>query len=162
MSDLSKQFGDFCLKNNIVIVTAESCTAGLIAGTIAQTPGSSSWLEAGYVVYTAKAKELMLGVKPETIQKYDITSVQVSDEMALGALNKSTANVAMSVTGVAGPGGGTLEIPVGTVCMSWSFKDKQNQVESYSEKVFFKGERNEIRENVVEYMLKKCMVYGGK
>lgn len=159
MLELSKKFGDFCVENGLVITTAESCTAGLIAATIAQTPGSSAWLESGFIVYTAQAKNKMLDVSIETIKQYGITSMEVSSEMAFGALKYSTANVAMAVTGVAGPAGGTEQIPVGTICMSWIFKNKDGVTETHDEIVVFKGERNEIREQVVEYMLEQCMYY---
>lgn len=158
MKILSRKLGNFCLKNNIVITTAESCTAGLIAATIAQTPGSSAWLESGFVVYSAKAKNSILEVSLDTIKEHDITSTEVSSEMAWGALKKSTANVALAVTGVAGPSGGTDEIPVGTVCMSWIMK-ANNEVCTHDEKKVFKGSRNQIRQDVVKYILEQLMKY---
>ena len=158
MIELSKDFGDFCVENGLVVTTAESCTAGLLASTIAQTPGSSDWLESGFIVYTAEAKNKILGVNPETIKEFNITSMEVSSEMAFGALKRSSANVIMAVTGVAGPTGGTNEIPVGTVCMSWIFK-LADSTETHDEIVVLKGERNEIREEAVKYMLHQCMNY---
>jgi nicotinamide-nucleotide amidase len=158
MLELSKDFGEFCVENGLVVTTAESCTAGLLAATIAQTPGSSAWLESGFVVYTAEAKNKMLGLNPETIKEFNITSMEVSSEMAWGASERSSANVIMAVTGVAGPAGGTTEIPVGTVCMSWIFK-LADTTETHDEIVVFKGERNEIRDEVVEYMLRQCIAY---
>jgi nicotinamide-nucleotide amidase len=152
MEILSKKVGDFCLLNNIKLVTAESCTAGLIASTIAMTPGSSAWLDRGFIVYSAQAKNEMLGVSLDTIEKFNITSEQVAKDMAIGALNNSKANFAFAVTGVAGPSGGTEEIPVGTVCMAWG---RKNDIES--ETVIFDGERNEIREKVVSYLLSKII-----
>lgn len=158
MQALSKKIGKFCLKNKLVITTAESCTAGLIASTIAQTPGSSAWLESGFVVYTGLAKNKMLGVSLDTIEKYNITSMEVASEMAFGALERSTANVALAVTGVAGPAGGTKEIPVGTVCMSWIIELKDYTVTHDEIKVFY-GSRNKIRKDVVAYMLEQLMFY---
>lgn len=158
MENLSAQFGEFCLKKKITVATAESCTAGLISGTIAATPGSSAWLECGFTVYTPKAKNKMLGVRFETIERYDITSVEVAEEMALGALDNSDANLSLAVTGLAGPSGGTEEIPVGTVCMAWAFKPLHGNVNVYCEKKHFTGNRNEIRNAVVAHMLNKVMV----
>lgn len=148
-------FSDFCIKNAISVVTAESCTAGLMAATIAQTPGSSAWLDSGYVVYTAEAKIRMLGVSPDTIERFDITSEQVACEMALGALERSTATLAMAVTGLAGPGGGTASIPVGTVCMAWAFRDRD--VVTLTR--VFEGDRNSIRQQVVDLMLSQAPSY---
>lgn len=156
MEGLSKQFGEFCVEEGYKVVTAESCTAGLISATIAMTPGSSAWLDRGFVVYTAEAKNEMLGVRFSTIDGFDITSEEVAKEMAMGALQRSKANLALAVTGLAGPSGGTDEIPVGTVCMAWATQNPRLKI--VSEKRFFDGTRNEIREAVVEYMLHKAMI----
>lgn len=158
MQLLSKKIGQFCIKNKLIITTAESCTAGLIASTIAQTPGSSAWFESGFVVYTAQAKNKMLGVNPDTIKKHNITSMEVSSEMAFGALERSTANVVLAVTGVAGPAGGTKEIPVGTVCMSWIIKLKEHII-THDEVKVFSGSRNKVRKDIVKYMLEQLIYY---
>lgn len=155
MENLSKQFGEFCKQKGFNAVTAESCTAGLISATIAMTPGSSAWLDRGFVVYTPEAKNEMLGVKFSIIDKFDITSEEVAKEMAIGALGKSSANIAFAVTGLAGPTGGTEKIPVGTVCMAWAVK--KTTIEIITETKIFNGSRNEIRESVVKYMLHKAM-----
>lgn len=156
MEKLSFDFGCFAKKHGLVVVTAESCTAGLISSTIAMTPGSSQWLDRGFVVYTAEAKNEVLGVNLDTIKKYNITSEQVAKEMVLGALKNSKANLALAVTGLAGPIGGTNEIPVGTVCMAWKLnKDERKMLKTQTK--LFTGNRNSIREQVVEYMLKFAM-----
>lgn len=155
MEALSKQFGEFCKNNGYKVATAESCTAGLISATIAMTSGSSQWLDRGFVVYTPEAKNEMLGVDFKTIERFDITSVQVATEMAVGALNNSNANLSFAVTGLAGPNGGTDEIPVGTVCMAWAYKGEE--IEVFTEKKVFSGSRNEVREAIAEYMLEKSM-----
>lgn len=158
MEELSKKFGDFCLNKKIKVVTAESCTAGFIGATIAMTPGSSAWLDRGFIVYTPEAKHSMLGVSPQTIETYDITSVEVAKEMAWGAIRKSEANLALAVTGVAGPSGGTESIPVGTVCMAWFLNHKKDGL--ILEKKVFEGSRNEIREQVVRHMLERVIQDG--
>lgn len=149
----------------VKIVTAESCTAGLIAATIAQVPGSSKWLESGFVVYTAQAKSALLGVNPQTIEKYNITSNEVAAEMAKGACaslekrDDKSFIVAVSVTGVAGPTNDVPEIPVGTVCIgihSRMMNDKKfNVYETSQECIHFSGNRNEVREQVVANVLQK-------
>jgi len=160
--DLSKKIGQFLKKNDYLLSTAESCTAGLIASTLAQTSGSSSWLDSGFVVYSPEAKNRSLGVKFSTIEEYDITSCQVAEEMATGALLNSRANVSVSTTGVAGPNGGTDKIPVGTVCFAWAFRDGSGNIFVKSEKMYFKGERNTIRENATAYSLDKIEFYSNE
>lgn len=153
MQEVAKNFGQICLKNKLIISTAESCTAGLISATIASVPNSSAWLECGFVVYSADAKNKILGVKLETIEKFNITSVQVASEMALGSLEKCNCNVSIAVTGVAGPSGGSDDIPVGTVCIAFAYKNKNGDIELKSTKQFFQGDRNTIRQKVVVYCL---------
>lgn len=154
----SQQIGNYLLNNKLLLTTAESCTAGLIASTLAQTPGSSSWLDSGFVVYSPQAKNRSLGVKFETIEKFNITSEEVALEMAHGALKNSHANIAVSTTGVAGPTGGSDKIPVGTVCMAWVFQNN-NQTISYSETKVFIGNRNQIRKQAVKYILNKIKFF---
>ena len=95
--------------------TAESCTGGLIAGLLTEIPGSSDMLERGFVVYSNAAKEELLGVPPETLAKHGAVSAETARAMAEGALAKSRAHIAVSVTGIAGPDGGTAAKPVGLV-----------------------------------------------
>lgn len=155
MLNLSKEIGQKLLDSKKRLITAESCTAGLIASTVAETSGSSQWLEGGFIVYTPEAKHKFLGVHYDTIEKYNITSEEVAYEMAKGALENSySANIAIAVTGVAGPGGGTEEIPVGTVCIAWA-RVYGEDIQVFTEKCFFEGSRNEIRQKVVEYSLVK-------
>ena len=156
MDKLSQEFGQFCVKNGFKVVTAESCTAGLIGSTIAMTPGASGWLDRGFIVYTPESKNEMIDVDFATIDKFDITSVEVAKEMAIGALNNSNGNFSLAVTGLAGSSGGTKEIPAGTICMAWGIIDNKN-IRVITEKKFFEGSRNEIREAVVKYMLNKAM-----
>ena len=97
------------------IVTAESCTGGLVAGLITEIAGSSAVLERGFVVYSNEAKVGLLGVAPETLAAVGAVSAQTAREMAAGALEHSRADISVSITGVAGPGGGSAEKPVGLV-----------------------------------------------
>jgi nicotinamide-nucleotide amidase len=143
--------------NQLHLVTAESCTAGLIASILAEQPGSGSWLECAFVTYSEHAKCSLLGVKQETIDRYGLTSEEVAREMAEGALRVSRANVALSDTGLAGPGGAD-NLPQGTVCLAWSF-EREGQSITYSETRRFEGERNEVRQSAAEYAIERIWHY---
>ncbi len=103
-----------------MLVTAESCTGGGIAAALTEQPGSSAWFERGYVTYSNAAKIELLGVQAGTLEQHGAVSTAVAQEMALGALAHSHAQLALSVTGSAGPDGGTPGKPVGTVCFAWA------------------------------------------
>lgn len=106
---------DVLRQRQLKLVTAESCTGGLIAGLLTEIPGSSDVLERGYITYSNAAKSSCLGVDPQLIAQHGAVSEEVARAMAAGALANSAADLAVSVTGVAGPGGGTAEKPVGLV-----------------------------------------------
>jgi len=106
-----------------MLATAESCTGGLIAGAITDVAGSSAVFDRGFVTYSNEAKQDMLGVRPATLEGFGAVSAQVATEMVLGARRRSRAQFAVSVTGVAGPGGGSAEKPVGLVWMGLSGPD---------------------------------------
>ena len=103
-----------------ILATAESCTGGLIAGAITEVAGSSAWFDRGFVTYSNPAKVEMLGVRPRTLATAGAVSEATAAEMAAGALARSRADVAVAVTGIAGPDGGTPDKPVGTVCFAWA------------------------------------------
>jgi nicotinamide-nucleotide amidase len=103
-----------------LIVTAESCTGGLLARALTETAGSSEWFDRGFVTYTNESKADLLGVRLATLEAHGAVSEPVAREMAAGALNHSTAALAMSITGIAGPGGAVPGKPVGTVCFGWA------------------------------------------
>lgn len=107
-----------------MLVTAESCTGGGIAHAVTRVSGSSTWFDRGFVTYSNAAKEEMLGVSPETLEEFGAVSEQTVREMAQGALEYSRAQVALSVSGVAGPTGGTPEKPVGLVWFAWATHDE--------------------------------------
>jgi PncC family amidohydrolase len=145
-------------ENHLKLVTAESCTAGLVASTLAEIPGCGSWLECAFVTYSAEAKVSCLGVNPETIERFNLTSEEVAREMAEGALRISRANVGLADTGLAGPSSGDSDIPVGTVCFAWSFERGQG-VKTFSETRKFNGDRNEVRQAAADYVLSRVWHY---
>ena len=135
------------------ITTAESCTGGWIAKAITDIPGSSSAFAYGIVSYSNGAKESLLGVQNSTLADHGAVSSQVVEQMAEGALQLSGADIAVAVSGVAGPDGGTDEKPVGTVCFAWAVREKSG-ISVDSEKQCFDGNRNEIRVQTVAQALR--------
>jgi nicotinamide-nucleotide amidase len=104
-----------CIERKLTIATAESCTGGLVAGALTEVAGSSAVLDRGFVTYSNNAKQQMLGVPAETLKDYGAVSRQTADAMAQGALEKAKVSLAVSITGIAGPGGGSADKPVGLV-----------------------------------------------
>jgi len=131
------------------LVTAESCTGGLIAGAVTAIAGSSDWFERGMVTYSNEAKQEMLGVRQATLDAFGAVSEATAREMAEGALRASRASISVAVTGVAGPGGGSREKPVGMVCFGWSRRGGTTEVET----VHFAGDRTAVREATVRHAL---------
>ena len=149
LMQLSEQVGLALKARGATMTTAESCTGGWIAKTITDVAGSSAWFERGFVTYSNEAKQEMLGVEPETLLKHGAVSETTASAMAAGALRHSHANWALSITGIAGPAGGSLEKPVGSVCFGWVGPDGRVEVES----CFFPGSREEIRSQSVAHAL---------
>ena len=135
-----------CRNNNIKIATAESCTGGLIAGCLTAVAGSSDVVERGFITYSNEAKSEMLGVPAELILRVGAVSEEVSRAMAEGALEHSRAQLTVAVTGVAGPGGGTAEKPIGLVHLSCSRKDGATRHERH----MYEGDRDAVRWATVE------------
>jgi nicotinamide-nucleotide amidase len=144
MDDLAKSVGERLKAARQILVTAESCTGGWVAQAVTSIAGSSDWFERGYVTYSNAAKEELLGVKQATLKKHGAVSEETAREMAQGALARSKGTVALGVTGVAGPGGGTPEKPVGMVCFAWSTADGLR-----SETKTFSGDRESVRRQSV-------------
>jgi nicotinamide-nucleotide amidase len=111
----SKRLFDICRRKNLKIATAESCTGGLVAGTVTEIPGSSHLLDRGFVTYSNEAKQDMLGVPPELLERYGAVSRETAEAMAKGALAHAPVDLAVSITGIAGPDGGSDTKPVGLV-----------------------------------------------
>jgi len=119
---LAKRIGACLKKRKLKLATAESCTGGWIAQAVTSVSGSSGWFDRGFVTYSNEAKSELLGVRASTLSRHGAVSAQTAKEMAAGALRRSRAQVAIAVTGIAGPGGGTRAKPVGMVCFAWAGK----------------------------------------
>ena len=137
----------------MMLATAESCTGGWIAQAVTAVPGSSEWFERGFVTYTYISKREMLGVKSATLDAHGAVSEQTVREMTAGALERSHAQVAVSVSGTAGPSGGTPQKPLGTVCIGWGAKDGALQ----SATKHFDGDREAVRRQAVVFALERVL-----
>ena len=138
----------------LMLVTAESCTGGMVATAITDISGSSGWFERGFVTYSNQAKSEMIGVPADMIEKFGAVSEQVARAMAEGALRNSRAQVSVSITGVAGPAGGSEAKPVGTVCFGWS-----NRLNTQIETQHFKGDREQVRTQAAAHALRRLLEF---
>jgi len=149
MDKLSAQLGAALSSHGMMLATAESCTGGGAATAATEIAGSSAWFDRGFVTYSNQAKTDMLGVSADTLQRFGAVSEATVREMVEGALRRSQAQVALAVSGIAGPGGGTPEKPVGTVWFAWGIKDRVGVARLYH----LSGNRAEIREQAVSIAL---------
>lgn len=145
---LVSEIADRLTESGQRLVTAESCTGGLVAAEITSRPGSSNWFERGWVTYSNAAKTEELGVEPELILQHGAVSEAVAAAMAEGARAHSLGDYAIAITGIAGPDGGSPEKPVGTVCFGWA-----SQTTCKTETVYFDGDRQSIRQQATAYAL---------
>jgi len=136
-------------QNKLSLVTAESCTGGWLAKQITDLEGSSAIFDCGFVTYSNDSKQHMLGVQKKTIEGHGAVSETVVKEMVVGALNNSKANFAVSISGIAGPDGGTKDKPVGLVCFGFMFRNKTPKAVTK----IFEGSRDEVRSDAVDYAL---------
>ncbi|MCM5572412.1 CinA family protein [Burkholderiaceae bacterium FT117] len=134
------------------IACAESCTGGLVSRALTEIGGSSDWFERGFVTYSNAAKADLLGVSADTLKAHGAVSEEVAREMADGALARSRAQLALSITGIAGPGGAVPGKPVGTVCFGWSALD----AEARTETVRFPGDRSAVRARAALHALRRA------
>jgi nicotinamide-nucleotide amidase len=133
------------------LVVAESCTGGWLAKILTDLPGSSEWFDRGFVTYSNQAKQAMLGVASTTLYQSGAVSEACVLEMTQGALRESGGDVAVAISGIAGPGGGSIQKPVGTVCFAWQIKGS----EGVSRRRCFDGDRNHVRWQAVVYALRE-------
>ncbi|MCW8825817.1 MAG: nicotinamide-nucleotide amidase [Gammaproteobacteria bacterium] len=144
-----EKLAELLLGHHWYLTAAESCTGGWLAKSCTDLAGSSGWFERGFVTYTNEAKNEMLGVEKLTIDTHGAVSEETVAEMAAGALAHSHAHIAVAISGIAGPDGGSESKPVGTVCFSWVVKDGESIVQT----VYFNGDREAVRHQAVEYAL---------
>ena len=144
MDALAQKVGERLKAARAKLVTAESCTGGWAAQVVTSVAGSSAWFERGFVTYSNEAKHELLGVQESTLRAHGAVSEETAREMAQGALSRGKGTVALAVTGVAGPGGGTLDKPVGMVCFAWA---SQRSVRSETQQ--FSGDRESVRRQSV-------------
>jgi nicotinamide-nucleotide amidase len=149
MEELAADLGRRLTAARRTLVTAESCTGGWAAQAVTAVAGSSDWFERGFVTYSNAAKREMLGVRAETLERHGAVSEQTALEMAGGALARSGASVALAITGIAGPGGGSAAKAVGTVCFAWAAKGSAAR----SETMLFAGDREAVRRQSVIHAL---------
>lgn len=143
-----EQIADALLARKWMLVTAESCTGGLVASRCTDVPGSSCWFFGGFVTYDNRAKMDWLGVHEETLRRHGAVSEQTVREMATGALARSEAQVALAISGIAGPSGGTPDKPVGTVWIGWAGPDGVR-----AERFHFEGDRATVRNRAADEAL---------
>jgi len=147
---LSAATGQRLLALRHMLVTAESCTGGWIAKCMTDVPGSSAWFDCGMVAYSYEAKQALLGVRPQTLEEFGAVSRETVVEMVSGALVHSGATVAVAVTGIAGPGGGSEDKPVGTVWVGWKRRGGYARAEVFH----FEGDRDAVRRQTVAAALR--------
>jgi nicotinamide-nucleotide amidase len=140
---LVKQVGDMLKQHKTMVVTAESCTGGMIAEALTSIAGSSAWFDRAYITYSYESKREMLGIHESTIQHHGSVSEECVSEMVLGALQQSHAQVSVACSGIAGPGGGSPDKPVGTVWLAWA---RQGCPEIVTKLMHFEGDRQAVRE----------------
>ena len=145
MDELARKLGARLKRGNETLATAESCTGGWAAQVVTSVAGSSAWFDCGMATYSYEAKQAMLGVRPETLEQHGAVSRETVLEMVSGALVHSGAGIAVAVTGIAGPGGGTSDKPVGTVWIAWKRRGGYPAAQAFR----FDGDRDAVRRQTV-------------
>jgi len=154
---LAQQLGQALLARGWVLATAESCTGGGIGAAITAVPGSSAWFDGGVISYSNRAKQALLGVSAESLLQFGAVSEPVAKQMALGALQCCAADLAVAVSGIAGPDGGSAEKPVGTVWIAWAKADG----EVTASRFVFAGDRQSVRQQTVAAALQGLLALAG-
>jgi|TARA_B110000259_G_scaffold186645_1_gene238421 nicotinamide-nucleotide amidase len=144
----AKHLSELLISRGLTISVAESCTGGSLSSSLTSISGASSYFNCGYITYSNQSKIDMLGVKPESIEIYGAVSEKVAHEMVMGSSQRSLSNIAVSITGIAGPSGGSALKPVGMVCIGFFFNDDVTTTTQ-----FFKGSRSDIVSQSITYAL---------
>ena len=150
LSNEAQLLSKLLISNDLTISVAESCTGGSLSRALTSIPGASSYFDCGYITYSNQSKVEMLGVDIQTIKTYGAVSEAVALEMVIGLATRSHSDIAVSVTGVAGPTGGTSEKPVGMVCFGFSYEGKTS-----TSTQLFSGDRASIISQSVSYALRQ-------
>ena len=153
LENLSAELGTLLQKKNMFFTSAESCTGGLLSQSIVSVPGSSGWFSCSFVTYSNISKHKILGVSKDSLKRFGAVSEEVVTEMVDGAVAESRADLGVAISGIAGPGGGSPDRPVGTVCIAWKLKDKQAVRSTF----LFEGNRNEVRYATVVKSLEEAI-----
>jgi nicotinamide-nucleotide amidase len=151
--EITQELARILIKNHWHLSTAESCTGGMVAASITELAGSSEWFERGYVTYSNQSKSEDIDVSQNLIEQHGAVSDQVARAMALGAKQNSGSDLSLSITGIAGPTGGSPEKPIGTVCFAWALANDQ----IVSETKHFEGNRQQIRQQACDFSLRKLL-----
>jgi len=149
LAQLSREVGQLLLQRQATVTTAESCTGGWIAKVLTDISGSSQWFERGFVTYSNEAKQDMLGVTAISLERFGAVSEQVVREMAEGSRRAAGATFALSVSGIAGPGGGSAEKPSGTVWFGFAAENRQ----MLTQRKIFSGDREAVRRQATAWAL---------
>ena len=149
---LATELGAALKARGFMLTLAESCTGGMLSQAITSVAGSSAWFDRGFITYSNQAKIEMLDVSSHTLEIFGAVSEEIAREMVLGALKHSHAHIAASITGIAGPDGGSTQKPVGTVCFGFVLNKNSHTATQH-----FAGNRETIRQKSVEYALKQLL-----
>ena len=149
LRELAEQLGERLRHARQMLACAESCTGGFVSKVITDVAGSSEWFDRGFVTYTNEAKQELLGVPAQTLTEHGAVSEPTARAMAAGAIRHSQAAITLAITGVAGPGGGSLEKPVGKVWFAWARRDGRVEAEARQ----FAGNRDQVRRQAVAHAL---------
>lgn len=149
LTNIAADLGHVLKARGVMLTMAESCTGGLVAEAVTRIAGSSAWFDRGFITYSNAAKTDMLGVSAETLRNFGAVSEQTAIEMAAGALKNSAADIAGSITGIAGPDGGSVEKPVGMVCFAWAGLNAPPAARTQQ----FQGSREQIRRQAAIFMM---------
>ena len=153
LTTLATELGAALKAHGYMLALAESCTGGMVAEAITSVAGCSTWFDRGFVTYSNQAKIDMLGVSAQTLETFGAVSEETAREMALGALKHSPAHIAGSITGIAGPNGGTADKPVGTVCFAWAEINQPTITMTKN----FDGNRREIRQQATTFLMRQLI-----
>ena len=153
LTTLATELGAALKAHGYMLALAESCTGGMVAEAITSVAGCSTWFDRGFVTYSNQAKIDMLGVSAQTLETFGAVSEETAREMALGALKHSPAHIAGSITGIAGPNGGTADKPVGTVCFAWAEINQPTITLTKN----FDGNRKKIRQQAATFLMRQLI-----